>query len=286
MGRRAGSRVRRDRPLPLGLPHLALLLSGWVPLSGQEPLPLEPLRPSGLAVSPVYEGWYPNTDGTLSLSFGYMNRNSEEVLEVPVGAANSLDGPLPEQGLPTRFLPRRHYGVFTVVVPPGFAADDQVLWTLDVRGRRFAIPGRLNPLYQIDALGAPATGDRPPGLRLEPGSEEVHGPHGVVAGPLQGRAGQPLELSTWAMRADGDSVTVHWYDWSGPAPVRFSPSEVTADPATGQATTSALFVEPGDYVVYLRTNESNDGQTGHEQCCWTNGYLKVTVTPSTGREDP
>ena len=32
----------------------------------------------GQSVSPSFEGWYPNADGSFSLVFGYFNRNYEE----------------------------------------------------------------------------------------------------------------------------------------------------------------------------------------------------------------
>jgi hypothetical protein len=256
-----------------------LLLPGPATLAAQQ-LPMEPLRPSGLPISPIYEGWYRNPDGTATLSFGYLNRNTEEVLDVPSGPQNFLEGAtVPPQGLPTRFLPRRHYGVLTVTVPAGFAADQKVVWTLDIRGRKFAIPGRLNPLWEIDALGAPATGEKPPALKLDPAGPEAVGPRGVVAGPLRAKVGEPLALSAWATGAEGDSITVHWYHWSGPAPVTFSAAEVPIDLATGKASTMATFSRPGDNVVYVRTNESNRASTGHEQCCWSNGYIKVSVSP-------
>src|SRR5688572_4168696 len=91
------------------------------PLQAQrETLPLSPVRPSGLAVSPVYEGWYQNKDGTYTLSFGYMNRNSAEVVEIPIGPANNMSNGAPDRGQPTVFFPRRNYGVFTVTVPADF----------------------------------------------------------------------------------------------------------------------------------------------------------------------
>ena len=49
---------------------------------------LAPVRPSGQTVTPVYEGWYRNADGTYSLSFGYYNRNTSEVLSIPAGTDN------------------------------------------------------------------------------------------------------------------------------------------------------------------------------------------------------
>jgi len=48
--------------------------------------------------------------------------------------------------------------------------------------------------------------------------------------------------------------------------------------AGGQATTSATFSAPGDYVVRVRANDASGvAGAGHAQCCWTNGFLKVAV---------
>ena len=48
----------------------------------------------------------------------------------------------------------------------------------------------------------------------------------------------------------------------------------------GTATTSATFKQPGDYVIRVRADNFGrvDTSAGN-QCCWTNGYVKVTVTP-------
>ena len=45
---------------------------------------------SGQNVSPAFEGWEENPDGTFSMLFGYMNRNWEEEIDVPVGPDNSF----------------------------------------------------------------------------------------------------------------------------------------------------------------------------------------------------
>ena len=82
---------------------------------------LAPVRPSGQTVTPVYEGWYRNADGTYSLSFGYYNRNSREALDIPVGDSNSISPGSANQGQPTHFDARRHWGVFAVVVPSNSA---------------------------------------------------------------------------------------------------------------------------------------------------------------------
>src|SRR4051794_22839232 len=63
---------------------------------------------AGQNVSPAYEGWEQNPDGSFNVLFGYMNRNWEEEIDVPVGPDNGIEPGGPEQGQPTRFLPRRN----------------------------------------------------------------------------------------------------------------------------------------------------------------------------------
>jgi hypothetical protein len=47
-----------------------------------------------------FEGWEHNADGTFSMVFGYMNRNYEEELDVPVGADNHFEPLEPTRGNP------------------------------------------------------------------------------------------------------------------------------------------------------------------------------------------
>src|SRR6266446_6075078 len=75
------------------------------------------VQKTGADVIPIYEGWYKNPDGTLSLSFGYLNRNYEEEVDIPVGPANRIEPGPEDQGQPTHFYPRRQRGVFVVVLP-------------------------------------------------------------------------------------------------------------------------------------------------------------------------
>ena len=44
---------------------------------------------SGQPVAPAYEGWEEGADGVKYFLFGYMNRNWEEELDVPVGPENA-----------------------------------------------------------------------------------------------------------------------------------------------------------------------------------------------------
>ena len=46
---------------------------------------------SGQNVVPGYEGWQEDADGSKYFLFGYMNRNWEEELDVPVGPDNSFN---------------------------------------------------------------------------------------------------------------------------------------------------------------------------------------------------
>jgi len=45
---------------------------------------------SGQELSPAYEGWMPNTDGSFTLYFGYMNSNWLQEFDIPVGPANNI----------------------------------------------------------------------------------------------------------------------------------------------------------------------------------------------------
>ena len=94
----------------------------------------------GQSASPSFEGWYPNEDGTFSLSFGYFNRNYEQTLDIPIGPDNHFTPGPEDRGQPTHLLPRRHTGMFTVVVPADFG-DRTLTWSLTAAGETFAVPG-------------------------------------------------------------------------------------------------------------------------------------------------
>ena len=262
---------------------LVLLFAGIaLPARGQ--LPVSSLSASGQSVSPVFEGWYPNADGTFSLSFGYYNRNTEEVVEVPIGANNFIAPGPQNQGQPTQFHARRHWGVFAVKVPANFGQKNEVTWTLKFRGETYAIPGRLDARWQIDALeGEAGAGNTPPVITLGASGPEARGPGGATAGPLKAVVGQPLPISAM-VKDDGRGgrgsapITLAWFKHQGPGSVTFSPATGRAAAAGGEAATTATFSEPGEYVIRLRANDvSGVANAGHAQCCWTNGFVKVTV---------
>jgi hypothetical protein len=269
---------------------LVLLAAGLaMPVRAQ--LPLAGVRASGQTVTPAYEGWYRNSDGSYSLSFGYLNRNSEEVIEIPIGPNNFIEPGPQNQGQPTRFEPRRHWGVFAVRVPADFGKSE-ITWTLIHRGTTFAIPGNLHRNWEIDALeGEAGAGNTPPLLRVGEKGPEGRGPLGVMGGPVTAKVDVPVTLSLWASddgrgaasvaRAGraGTPVTITWFKHQGPGAVTFATSTGRVNTSGGEVTTTATFSEPGEYVIRARANDSSGvAGAGHAQCCWSNAFVKVTVT--------
>ena len=107
---------------------------------------------SGQNVSPGYEGWEMDDDGSRYFLFGYMNRNWDEDPHVPIGPANNIAPGGPDLGQPTRFLPRRNRFVFRVPVPDGFDADDELVWTLTVNGVTDQAFATLRADYFVDDM--------------------------------------------------------------------------------------------------------------------------------------
>ncbi len=279
-------------PTTIGAVFLGLALAGWTPLEAQFN-PADPPQPRGLGVSPSFNGWYQNPDGTYTLSFGYVNRNTEQVVSIPVGPRNSVSPGQADQGQPTRFVPGRQFGSFTVTVPADFGPDDRVVWTLEANGERYEIPGGLLGSYDVPALYFPSTdragimGTRPPVVALEGEGEEGRGPVGVHAGPFQARVNQPftLPISAWDEDAEGvltgRGVTLRWFTYRGPSEVVFTPQTVRIPSSEMQGTTTVTFPQAGEYVLHVQALHTDTPVTsaGHAQCCWTNGYVTVTVAP-------
>jgi hypothetical protein len=113
---------------------------------------------SGQNVSPAYEGWEQNADGSFNFLFGYMNRNWDEEINVPVGPENDIEPGGPDQGQPTRFLPRRNRFVFRVRVAADFG-NREMIWTLATKGKIEKAFATLRPDYFVnDIVMASETG--------------------------------------------------------------------------------------------------------------------------------
>ena len=103
----------------------------------------------GQSIQPVYEGWEKNPDGTISMVFGYMNRNFEEAPYIPVGGDNAFEPGPQDRGQPTHFDTRRQSFVFRVTLPDDWGSKDLV-WTVNHNGHANTAIGSLMPHWVID----------------------------------------------------------------------------------------------------------------------------------------
>ena len=151
----------------------------------------------GQNVSPGYEGWEEAPDGTKYFLFGYMNRNWEEELNVPVGPDNNFTPGAADQGQPTHFLPRRNRFVFRVPVPKNFTEKDELIWTLTTYGKTEKDYASLRTDYKVDDVvkasetGALGAGTSSPEVRSnKPPTVKVEGSKTLTA-----KVGEPVTLT-------------------------------------------------------------------------------------------
>ena len=279
--------------------NLAFLLTASAVSGWGQALPLSPVQEAGLAAVPVFEGWFPNPDGSFSLLVGYFNRNLKEELDVPIGPNNNIEPGGPDQGQPTHFLPGRQYGMFVVKVPKDFGSK-KVVWTVISHGYTAAIPLYLNRDYEISPFIEAAVGNTPPSLSFAEGGPAVQGPVGLGI-QREVKVGEPLSITAWVAddgrrtsssgalsKNPGPPITLRWDKYRGPGEVKFDSSKPKVElrqeseekaKFSGKGTTLATFSQPGDYTLHLTVNDySGDGGAGF-QCCWTFGLVHVTVKP-------
>jgi hypothetical protein len=256
---------------------------------------MEPLHDSGQSVTAAFEGWFKNPDGSFSFLFGYFNRNLKEELDIAIGPNNRIEPGGPDQGQPTHFLPRRHWGVFTVTAPKDFG-DQKLTWTLTANQQTTAIPASLNPLWEVSPFSEVGLGNTPPVVSFEEEGPSVQGPRAMAASRAATLA-NPLTLTAWveddaktypgAKPPSTPPVTLTWSKFRGPGAVTFANAKPTVEKAagkstaafSGRATTTATFSEPGEYILLVVANDwSGEGGRGF-QCCWTNALVRVSVRP-------
>ncbi len=276
------------------------LLAGGVFVSGQV-VPPEPRRGFGASITPAFEGWYYNADGSRSFLVGYYNRNSQQAPDIPIGPNNRIEPGGPDMGQPTYFLPGRQTGMFTVPVPKDFKPDDQLVWTLVANGQAVSIPLRLKADYVMSPFSEIAVGNTPPVIRFEQNGKGMQGPIANVstAATRSASVGTPFPLSLWttddAKYTSGSNapvtrprppVTLRWSKYRGAGAVTFdkaTPEVEKLDSGegafTGRATTTVKFAAAGDYVLHLTANDSSGDGGGGFGCCWTTSVLKVAVKP-------
>jgi len=283
----------------LGQYIAAGLLAGGVFLSAQTTYVPEPRRQFGASITPVYEGWFYNPDGSRSFLIGYYNRNTKEELDIPIGPNNHIEPGGPDLGQPTHFMAGRQWGMFVLPAPREFKPSDSYTWTLSANGSTASIPFRLNPDYVMEPFKEIAVGNTPPAIRFEPNGKAVQGPLAQIStAPARTAAvGTPMQLEVWAaddmkytsgtnapMATPRPPVTVNISKYRGSGAVTISKArppveKVAAGSAeyNGKAGTSVTFSEPGEYLLHVTVNDySGDGGQGFG-CCWTTALVKVTV---------
>jgi hypothetical protein len=268
---------------------VCIAASTWA-LAGQERSadikPSDGLRHArGELVAPVFEGWFRDEAGTLMLSFGYFNRNFEQELDIPIGPDNKIEPGPADQGQPTHFVPRRQWGAFAVPVAKDvekrlLAEKKSVTWTLRANNQTVTIPANIGPAYAIDALKEPTVGNTPPVLRFEGASASGTGPLGAKTS-IKAVAGTPVTVKfsvTDDRRAlpqkRNIGVRLTWARYRGAGAVNITDATKVIEAGNGEASITATFAEPGDYVLRV---EAADTEIHDFHCCWSNGFVHAAV---------
>jgi len=228
----------------------------------------------GQNVAPAFEGWERNSDGTINMVFGYLNRNYEEQVDIPIGANNTVV-PGGDRGQPTHFYPRRQRFIFKVVVPKDWDANQKVVWTLTSHGRTDVAKGWLQPEWELNAGvysennggGVLEEGNHPPDVEGSPAQTVTlpnpatlrvravddglpkpprRTPNAATAVPANTAAG--ADPNNRRRRAEG--LRIRWIQYRGPGQVTFDPDNAPAvygKPV--ELTTKASFSAPGTYLL-------------------------------------
>jgi hypothetical protein len=268
-----------------------LLLASPLVAQPRPGMPLAPEGPRSDIVVPIFDGWWENPDGSVTLSFGFFNMNSSEPVEVPVGEDNFIE-PREFDGLQPTHFPvvsyggfngNRERGAFAVTLPAQRRGED-VVWTIRREGQAYSVPGRAtSPAYEL-SLTPQAAGSLRPAIRFQPDGETGHGPGGLVAPRIVTSVGTPTSIPIWVEdrgeREERFPVNFTWQKHQGPGSVEFVPATGRVQTDRGLAETAATFALPGEYMIRVRVDNftTSDSSFGN-QCCWTNGFIPVTVNP-------
>ena len=256
------------RPLPLLMGSLLLLAASACLTAQQAPYTGQVRVARGQDVTPAFEGWMPNPDGTFSMYFGYMNRNYEEELDIPIGPDNrvALNGDNGgdkggDRGQPTHFYPRRQRMVFSVVVPKDWGLDQKVVWTLTIHGKTNVAKGWLQPEWVInkevimqEVGGGADLENQPPVFVSGSGPQTVTLPNTVTLTATAQDDGRPKPRTVRDIEDVGapapSGLSVRWIHYRGPAGVGFEAGTFARGyqkPVT--SATTASFKVPGVYVL-------------------------------------
>src|SRR5882762_1493438 len=225
------------------------IVTSWAVAAGaqrpQRNLPLDPPRERGTSITPAYEGWYANPDGSFSMLIGYYNRNTKEALDIPVGTNNRVEPGAPDQGQPTHFEIGRQWGVFVVIVPNGEVQS---------------VPFTLHKGYPISPYKELGMGNQPPVLAFSQGGAKVTGPPVGVSSSVTATVNQPVAISVWVEdpKAPGEVeappaifgpvakvATVSFHKFRGPGKVTVDKARIPVDQQGAMISAAATFDAPG-----------------------------------------
>lgn len=300
--------MRRFHVTRLALAAAVLALGSVTALAQPQPLlPSSPKLAFGGTVSPAYDGWFDNADGTRTFMMGYYSRNWEVSIDVPIGANNHFEPGEPDRGQPTHFLPNRHFGMFTVTLPKG--STEKLWWVLTVNGVTQRVPLSQTPDYNITPQHASEEGEggkynEPPLLRFAENAKPLQMPVAGAATAVTRTAvaGVPMTLDFWvdddARYASGSNAPVSAKEpmvemvidkYRGPGTVIVDDGQhhltvlkggKVNQPFSARGTTTLTFTAPGEYQIHVTANDLSGPGGGATGCCWTTGLVKVTVTAS------
>lgn len=269
-------------------------------------LPSSPKKAFGASISPSFDGWYSNADGTHTYLVGYYNRNWTAEVDVPIGPENHFEPGPPDRGQPTHFMPNRGFGMFTITVPKDTPATDRLWWVLTVNGVTQRVPLHRKVDYTITPHQASEESpggkyNRPPLLRFSEDGPAIQNPIASLATATERSAvvGKPMPLDFWVeddglyssgsnapLIEDEHMVKVVVSKYRGPGAVTIAKDHETwttikggkpGEPYAGKTSTSVTFSQPGDYFLHVTVNDLSGPGGGATGCCWTTSLLKVDV---------
>lgn len=85
-----------------------------------------------------------------------------------------------------------------------------------------------------------------------------------------------------ASKNEPPDITVNWRKHRGPGDVQFSQAQIPLvtkgdSKLLLEASTTATFRTPGEYVLRVQVNDDSGDGGGGEQCCWTTAHVLVSV---------
>lgn len=289
---------------------LRLLTAGAVAVGGalvsaqSQLLPNYPKLTFGASVTPAYDGWFDNADGSHTFLIGYYNRNWNAEVDIPLGPNNKFEPGDIDRGQPTHFLPNRNWGMFSVTVPKNFPPNEHLWWTLTLNGVTNRVGMILSPDFNItpnkSSEEAPnGKYNMPPVLRLTQGGQAIQSPVATLASatPKTATVGVPMPIELFvdddALYSSGTNaplgrtrpvVNAVVAKYRGPGNVKAAGFTFTTlkggkalEDYSGKAAGTVTFDKAGGYVVHVTINDWSGPGGGATECCWTNAMLRVNV---------